>query len=501
MVISAEILLLYGSILVVVGLLLSQASYKIGMPTLLLFLAVGMLAGEGFDIEFDKPEMAQGIGVIALTVILFSGGMDTSFKDIKPIIGPGIALATVGVLVTTLLTGSFIYFLFLYMEGGVSLSFPQALLCAAVMSSTDSASVFSILRSKDIQLKHRLKPILELESGSNDPMAYMLTILLIQMIQSGTFDAWSGGVTFLLQFSLGSLLGYLLGRGAVKVLNKAMFHTISLYSILLLGCAAFIFALTDRLGGNGYLAVYIAGLVVGNSKVHHRRSMINFFDGFVWLWQLIMFLSLGLLVNIEALGRVVIPVILIAFFLILFGRPIAVFFTLAPFKNVLNTRGKIYVSWIGLRGAVPIIFATYPWVAGLQYSELFFSIVFSITILSLITQGSTVSWMANKLNLIEAPKGKKRVFKVDLPDEIKSATSEIVVNEGMLTVGRSLRDLPIPDRTLAVMIQRKGKYFVPRGQTELKVDDHVFLISDDEEALIQAYEELGINTYSLQRNS
>ena len=498
---SVEALLLYGSALVIVGLLLSQASYKIGMPTLLLFLGVGMLAGDsGLGIEFDSPQVAQGIGVVALTIILFSGGLDTNYHDVKPIIAPGVTLATLGVFITTILTGTFIYYLFQWIGKGVSLTYPQALLCAAVMSSTDSASVFSILRSRDINLKHRLKPLLELESGSNDPMAFMLTIILIDIIQLGSFDLGRALWMLLLQFSVGALAGYLLGKGAVKLLNKVMFHTISLYSILLLGCAGLTYALTYKLGGNGYLAVYIAGLVVGNSRLHHKRSMMNFFDGFAWLWQLIMFLTLGLLVNVQALWHVVVPVILIALFLIFFGRPIAVFLTLLPFKKMLNFRGRVYVSWIGLRGAVPIIFATYPWVAGLQYSELFFSIVFSITILSLVVQGSTVAWMAEKLNLI-GHDNHKRAFNLDLPDEIKSAMSEIIVNSEMLSKGTTLRDLPIPDRTLAVMIQRNGKYFVPRGDTELKRNDHVLLMSDDEEALLQAYEELGINTYSLTRNS
>lgn len=497
---TAEMLLLYGSVLVIVGLLLSQASFKIGMPTLLLFLGVGMLAGSWGGWEFDNPQLAQGVGVVALTIILFSGGLDTSFKDIRPVVKPGIALATIGVFITTLLTGAFIYYLFRYLGHGVVLSFPQALLCAAVMSSTDSASVFSILRGRNINLKQKLKPMLELESGSNDPMAYMLTIILIQVIQSGNFGLWSAVGLFLMQFVLGGVLGFLLGKATVWLLNKIKFHTFSLYSILLLGCATLIFAFTDRIGGNGYLAVYIAGLVVGNSKVYHKQSMKNFFDGFTWLWQLIMFLTLGLLVNAHTLGHVVVPVVLIALFLIFVGRPVAVLLTLMPFHKTITTKGRLYISWLGLRGAVPIIFATYPWVAGMQYSELFFSIVFSITIFSLVVQGSTVSWVAKKLDLIDV-RARKRVFQIDLPDEIKSTTSEIIVNTEMLQQGNTLRDLPIPDHTLAVMVQRKGKYFIPRGNTELKVDDHVLLISDDEEALLQSYENLGVDTYSLQRNS
>lgn len=499
---TTELFLLYGSILVIVGILISRASFRLGLPTLLLFLGVGILAGSTGHINFNSPEIAQGVGIIALTIILFSGGMDTDFKDIRPVLVPGGLLATVGVFLTAVCTGGFIYYLFRWIGGGSAiLTFPQALLFGAVMSSTDSASVFSILRSKEISLKYKLKPLLEFESGSNDPMAYMLTVILVQMLQSGDLNVWRGVGMFFQQFILGGAFGYLLGKMSVWFLNKINLHSTSLYSILLLAVACFVFATTSYVGGNGYLAVYLSGLVVGNSKVVNKKSMMRFFDGFQWLCQLIMFLTLGLLVNGSELFESAPLALLIAAFLMLVGRPVAVFLTMLPFCCRFNLRAQLYVSAIGLRGAVPIIFAIYPWVAGLEHAQLIFNIVFFITLLSLTIQGSTVTWLARKLRLIDTAHRKGVFTEVDLPENIKSTISEIVVSASMIEKSNQLKDLPLPDHTLAILVQREGTFFIPRGNTELHHGDHVLMISDDEDALVQAYEELGVQSYSLERNA
>lgn len=498
---SAEHFILVGSSLLILGLVLSKAGFKIGIPTLLLFLGVGILAGSSrLDVNsFINPNSAQFIGVIALTVILFSGGMDTDFEEIKPRIKEGVTLATVGVLLTTIATGTFIYFLFKWTSLPYQLTYLQALLCAAVMSSTDSASVFSILRSKDITLKQNLRPTLEMESGSNDPMAYMLTIIFIQLIQAGEMNIWGAILEFLLQFSIGAILGYFIGKFAVWFVNKINLPNSSLYPILLLALAGLIFSITDSLHGNGYLAVYIGGLVVGNSKLQFKKSITGFFDGFAWLWQLVMFLTLGLLVDPHHLLNVALPAIAIGLFLIFIGRPLAVFLTLIPLKSTLTCKARTYVAWMGLRGAVPIIFATYPLVEGVEHATLIFNIVFFITLLSLIIQGSTSTWMADKLDLVDEP-AQKKVFNVDLPDEIKSALSEIVVTKDMLAFGSTLTEIPLPDHTLAVMVLRGGHYFIPRGSTNLLVNDHILLISDDEEALLQYYEQTGITPYRMEVN-
>lgn len=460
-----------------------------------------MAAGATGFINFDSPVIAQAIGSVALVVILFSGGMDTSFKEVKPIMAPGGLLATLGVLLTALFTGTFIYFLFQWLDMGIKLTFLQSLLFASVMSSTDSASVFSILRSKRTNLKQNLKPLLEFESGSNDPMAYMLTMVLIQMISQGdSVTIWDGIWMFVIQFSLGLLLGFVLGKGAIWLVNRANLYATSLYPILMLFIAFFIYSITNTVQGNGYLAVYVGGLVIGNSRMQYSHTIAKFFDGMQWLSQLVMFLTLGLLVDVPFLMKVALPALCISLFMLFFGRPLSVFLTLLPFWGKFSAKAQLYTSWVGLRGAVPIIFAISPWVAGLEHAQLTFTIVFFITILSLLIQGTTVHSMADKLDLIDYSVRENVFTDINLPQQIKSAISEIIVNDQMLSKSDMMRDLELPDHTLAIMVQREGQFFIPRGHTQLRVDDHVLFISDDQEALVQAYEELGVNIYSIDSN-
>ena len=423
MVISPENILLVGAILLFLSVLVGKTGAKFGVPALLLFLGVGMLAGsDGFGIYFDSPQIAQFIGTVALCIILFSGGMDTHYREIKPILAPGVTLATLGVLMTTIITGLFIYSLSDLLPGNFQLGLLESMLLAAVMSSTDSASVFSILRSKGISLKERLRPTLELESGSNDPMAYMLTILLIQVIEIGVID-WPHSIVLLfMQLSIGAAAGFALGYAIVWIINRINVPNESLYPVLLFSCVFFVFAFTNLLQGNGYLAVYIAGLVVGNRKLMHKRSLTTFFDGFTWLFQIVMFLTLGLLVNPSELSAVAGVGLLVAIFMIVVSRPISVFACLLPFRR-FTTRARVYISWVGLRGAVPIIFATYPLMsAEIPNARMIFNIVFFVTIVSLLVQGTTVSAMARWLGLVGKSE-EKEIFNVALPDEIKSAMS------------------------------------------------------------------------------
>jgi len=498
MVLNAGNILLIGSILLFTSIVVGKAGFRFGVPALLLFLGVGMLFGsDGLGIQFNNPEVAQFIGVIALSIILFSGGMDTSISEIKPVLGQGVVLATAGVMLTALLTGYFIHEVTRWIN--ISLSFTESLLLAAVMSSTDSASVFSILRSKRQGLKENLRPMLELESGSNDPMAYMLTILLIQIIQSGESSFAHAGLQFVMQMSIGAVAGFLLGRLALITINKININQ-SLYSVLLLTFVFFIFSFTDLLKGNGYLAVYIAGLVLGNNKMVHKKSLMTFFDGFTWLFQIVMFLTLGLLVNPSDLVPVAGLGIFIGIFMIIVARPLTVFLSLLPFRRI-TTKARIYVSWVGLRGAVPIIFATYPLIAEIQHASLIFNVVFFITILSLVIQGTTVSYMAKLLGLA-IPEPPKAAFNLELPEEIKTAMSEIEVAPNMLHKGDALMDLILPDNTLVVMIKRlEGSFCVPKGKTKLRVGDKLLVITDNDEELRHTYDSLGITNYSITKNS
>ena len=481
---NPEVILLVASTIFFFSIIAGKAGFRFGLPALLLFLGVGMLFGsDGLGIQFSNPSAAQFIGMLALSIILFSGGMDTKVSEIKPIAKEGVILATVGVLLTTLITGGFIYYVFLWSTGYETLTIAESMLMAAVMSSTDSASVFSILRSKGVYLKQRLRPTLELESGSNDPMAYMLTLLIIAYIQVGGMNLQEAVLQLLVQLSVGAIAGFLLGKLAVLMINKINMDNESLYPILLLTTAFFTFSATTLCKGNGYLAVYIAGLVVGNAKIVHKKSMGTFFDGFAWLWQIVMFLTLGLLVGV---------------FMILIARPVTIFLCLLPFKS-FTTKGKLYISWVGLRGAVPIIFATYPWIAGVDHGGMIFNIVFFITILSLLIQGTTVTQAAKWLGLIDSPE-RKDVFGIELPEDIKSAMSEIDITPAVLSHGNKLMQLTLPDHTLAVMVKRDGHYFIPKGNTELKENDKLLMISDNDEALLQAYDSLGVKDYTMKKN-
>lgn len=502
MVIDTGNILLIGAVLLFFSILAGKAGFRFGVPALLLFLGVGMLFGsDGLGIQFNNPHSAQFIGMIALSIILFSGGMDTKYREIRPVLNQGVTLATLGVVLTTVITGLFIYWVTGIVSDFSTLTLTESLLMAAVMSSTDSASVFSILRSKRQGLKEQLRPMLELESGSNDPMAYMLTLLLIQIIQApaGAVNLWYSFFMFIVQMSVGALAGYLLGKATVWIMNKLNIHNASLYPVLLLACVFFVFSATELIKGNGYLAVYIAGLVVGNHKIQHKKSVATFFDGFTWLFQIVMFLTLGLLVNPRDLLPIAGLGLLVALFMILLSRPISVFLCLAPFRK-MSTKAKLYVSWVGLRGAVPIIFATYPLIAQIQYASLIFNVVFFITIVSLLTQGTTVSYMARLLGLSEKEKKEGNDFGMELSEEIKSAMSEIEVADSLLANGSHLMDLTLPDNTLVVMVKRDNHFFVPRGRTKLNVGDKLLVITDNDEELRNTYKKLGINDYMIQKN-
>jgi len=490
--ISIELFLLVVSVLLFFSLLVGKTGHKYGVPTLLLFLLIGILAGtDGLGLEFESPKVTQFIGVIALNIILFSGGMDTDLREVKPVVVQGLVLATVGVLLTALLTGLFIFWITNHVFTSVSFTMLESLLLGSIMSSTDSASVFSILRSKGLSLKENIRPLLEFESGSNDPMAFMLTVVLIQLIQTPDFSTAEALFMFFKQLVLGAAGGLFLGKLSVKIINKINLDNDALYSVLLFTIMFFLFGFTSFVGGNGYLAVYAGGLLIGNHKFVHKRSSLKFFDGLTWLFQIIMFLTLGLLVNPKELLPIAGVALLIGFFMTLISRPAAVFIGLSPFRK-MSFRARSYVSWVGLRGAVPIIFATYPWIENVPKAKMIFNIVFFITILSLVIQGTTVGTLAHwlKLSLPVTKKRKLREFDVEFSDEIKSAMSEISIKEEFLANGSRLMDINVPDKTLVAMVKRKGRFFIPRGNTELLVGDRILVITDDEKALEETYQSM-----------
>lgn len=482
MIFTAENILLIGSVLIFSSIIISKTGYRFGIPTLLLFLLVGMLFGsDGLGLQFNSAEDAQFIGMMAMSIILFSGGMDTKYQDIKPVLTPGVILSTVGVLLTTLLTGVFIYFLSRWSRTNIELTLMASFLLAATMSSTDSASVFNLLRSQRMNLKENLRPMLELESGSNDPMAYMLTIVLIQIISSGSeLSLALIGRDLLVQFLIGGIVGYAFGRFAVWLVNRINLSNSSLYPILLLSLVFATFTITDLLKGNGYLAVYIAGVIVGNAKLVYRKEINTFMNGLTWLFQIIMFLTLGLLVNPHEMIDIAAVALLIGLFMIVVARPVSVFACLLPFRNISN-KARLFISWVGLRGAVPIIFATYPVIAKIEGSQQLFNIVFFITLLSLVVQGTSISYVARKLHLDLPEEKEGNEFGVELPDEIDSKLNDITLTPDMLDNGNRLKDMNIPKGTLVMLVKRGNEFIIPNGEVELHTGDKLLLISENKE--------------------
>ncbi len=500
---QVELILLVLSLLFFASIFTDKIGYKFGVPALLLFLAVGMLFGpdgigrligsEGGGSILNVGS-AQAIGTIALCIILFSGGLDTKLSDIRPVMIPGLTLATLGVLFTMLITGVIIYFVFGWMQSVASISIAVALLMASTMSSTDSASVFSILRTNSIGLKHNLRPLLELESGANDPMAYVLTTTMIGIVTAVTNQVTALSIVqdIVIQLVMGAVMGFIFGKVIVSIMRKADLGNESLYPIMVLTACIFIFSATYYLKGNTYLAVYIGGLVIGNSKFTRKRQTRNFFDGLTWLSQLVIFLVLGLMVRPHELFqlKVLLPCLIISVVMIFISRPISVFLCLLPFKQ-FKSKDKLLLSWVGLKGAVPIIFAIMCEANNVPHADLIFNIVFLCTIISLIAQGTSLSTVAKKLNLATPPVELKKLihFDIDLPEEMESSATEIEVKEEMLAHGNLLKNIIFPDKTLVIMVRRGEDFFVPTGNSELEVGDQLLVITDNDAMLAAQYRE------------
>ncbi len=488
---TGESILLFGSILLIAGVLIGKTGYRTGLPLLLIFLLVGMGFGtDGLGIQFSNMEDAQFIGMISLCIILFSGGMSTRLSSIRPVIAPGLVLSTAGVLLTALLTGFFIFWLSGMPWTNIHFALIPSLLLASTMSSTDSASVFGILGSQRVGLKHNLRPMLELESGSNDPMAYMLTLILIETITlDGTLSASTLITQLIMQFGVGVCGGLALGfftKWIADVYRRLGGGTSSedsgqataMLSILIIGSVFLCYTATTALEGNGYLAVYICGIVLGNSRLPYKKSITKFMDGLTWLAQIVVFLMLGLLVNPHEMLSVAAVSFMIGIFMMLIGRPLSVFLCLLPYRRI-NLRTKAFVSWVGLRGAVPIIFATYPVVAGVPGASQIFNMVFFVTLLSLVVQGTTVIKSARLLGLIDKDAAVDDDFGVELADDHPTSLHTLVLTESDLEKGNTLRDIALPEGGLVMMIRREGRFIVPNGKRILRPGDHLLIISEE----------------------
>ncbi len=380
------------AVLLGLGVLASKASSLLGVPAMLLFMGVGMLAGSDGPggIYFDNAAWAQSLGVVALAFILFAGGMDTEWEQVQGVVRPALALSTLGVAATALLTAAFVKFAF-------GLGWLEGLLLGSIIASTDAAAVFGILRARSVRLNARLRALLELESGSNDPMAIFLTIGLVGVLSAGASSVGDLVMPFLVQMPVGALVGYAVGRGGVLVMRRLRLDFEALYHVLSIVIVLLSFSGAALAGGNGFLAVYVAGIAYGNGDFHQRKGLRRFHDGIAWLMQIAMFLTLGLLVFPHQLPGVAVQGVLIALFLMFVARPIAVGLTLLPFR--FGARESVLVGWFGLRGAVPIVLGTYPLLAGLPRAQELFNVVFFVVLLSSLAQGTTLAWLARKLGL------------------------------------------------------------------------------------------------------
>lgn len=472
---TIENILLVGSILLFVSIIVGKTSYKFGVPTLLLFLAIGMLAGsDGIGgIRFDNPQAAQFIGIVSLNFILFSGGLDTNWRSVKPIIKEGLVLSTIGVLLTALSLGTFVWYI-------TNFTIYESMLLGSIVSSTDAAAVFSILRSKSLALKNNLRPTLELESGSNDPMAYVLTIAFLTLVINQDQSIVSIIPLFFKQMILGGVAGFAFGNLSKFIINKIKLDFEGLYPVLVIALMFITFSATDFVGGNGFLSIYICAVYLGNQDLIHKKTIFKMYDGLAWLMQIVLFLTLGLLVFPSQVFPFVGIGLLISLFLIFVARPISVFLSLIFFK--MKLRRRFYISWVGLRGAVPIVFATYPLLAGIEKAHMIFNIVFFISVTSVLIQGTTLSIVAKWLN-VALPQKVKPITEIDklILDLPKSSLQEFEILPQFSAVNKRIVDLHFPKSAFIVMIKRNGEYIRPGGSTIVEAQDQLIVLADNQE--------------------
>ncbi len=469
---NTEIFLLGVALLLITSIFGSKMSNKFSIPFLLVYIGIGMLAGsEGIGkIYFDNAEVSKSLGVVALSFILFAGGLDTEYKSIKKVFKESFLLSTFGVLFTALILGY---------SASLILKIPlkTGLLLGAIVSSTDAAAVFSILRSKKISLKGVLRPLLEFESGSNDPMAFFLTIFFIELTKVSSFSILDFILLFLKNISIGIVSGFLVGKILFHFIKNLRLEYEGLYSVFTFAAVLFTYSATTLMTGNGFLAVYVLGIYLSSKNFFYKEHLSSFHDSLAWLMQIVMFLALGLLVFPSQLTKVFFPGLIITLILVVLARPISVFLCLVFSK--IKIREKIMISWVGLRGAAPIVLATFPKLAGVENADIIFNVVFFVVIISLLVQGTSIPFVA-KLLKVEAPlKRKKTVsLKFSESEQVDADLFEFIVPYDSKMQGKAISEINFPKNSLAILVCRNDKYIIVKGNTVLEAGDVVLFLTN-----------------------
>lgn len=470
-----ETVLLWVAVLLFVSVISSKISDKFSVPVLLLFLAIGMLAGsEGIGrIYFDNAQIAKSLGIVALIFIIFSGGLDTNWKDSKSIVLPGVLLSTIGVLVTAIITGFFAVYI-------LKFSFFEGMLLGSIVSSTDAAAVFAVLRSRRISLKKPLKPLLELESASNDPMAIFLTLGFISLLTIKGAGLVSLVPRFVLDMGMGALIGFLMARAIVFIVKRLRLDYEGLYPVITISLVLFTYVISVFLKGNGILAVYLAGLGLGQAEFPNKKFILKFHDGLAWISQIAMFVTLGLLVFPSHLVPLIGAGLLITLLLMVVARPVSVFLCLFPFK--LAFPKKLMIAWVGLRGSVPIILATFPFTAGLPQADVYFNVVFFVVVASVFIQGTSIPIVSKMLKL-DAPLVDKKSYPIEFEkvEGIDADLNDLIVPYNSEAIGKTIRELNVPEKCLIMLISRNDKFLIPAGSTVIQGGDVLLVLANAED--------------------
>ena len=474
-----ELMIISGLVLIIC-ITSTKVLYKFGVPMLFIFIVLGMLFGSDglVGIYFDNFELTKQLCSLALVFIMFYGGFGTKWKLAKPVATPSILMSSLGVIITAGLTGLFCHLV-------VKTSMLEGLLIGTIVASTDAASVFAVLRAQKLNLKGSLASFLEVESGSNDPIAYMSTLIILSMMENGGALSLSIVVPLVIkQILFGLVIGLLLAKVTVFILRHANFEIEGFYAILVTAVAILSYSLSEFLGGNGYLSVYITGIIIGNSKIPKKKSMFHFFDGISWIMQIGLFFILGLLSFPSKIPYVTGTAISISLFMIFIARPLATFLILSPFK--FTTKEKIFISWVGLRGAASVVFAIFAVTYGVNIKNDIFHIIFFIALFSVVIQGTLIPTVANKLDLVDnEEEGSVLKTFTDYSEEINSELLEITITEDSKLRNKMIMDANIPEEILIVMIKRGDRVLVPKGAVLIQEGDKLVLSGNNIEQLIQ----------------